>query len=285
MLDVDLPSFETVVIQNRAADLDAVDAMLDRLAERERLPSDTMSPIRIVCDEVLANVIAHGFPDEAEHEIEVSIGVAEQWLVVTVSDDGIPFDPLAVAPPDTTQPLEQRSIGGLGIHLVRHLVDEVTYERRGDRNVLTLVKSVDRRLPAVEAGSAANVRPGAVGAGDTDERGDAQMEIRTRHVGDVLIADMVGRLDSRTAGPASTELNQIAQGVHGKLVLNVQGLEYVSSAGLRAILVAAKLVQVHGGAMKICDANATVKQVMKVSGTSSLINLYDTEKDALAAFS
>ena len=56
------------------------------------------------------------------------------------------------------------------------------------------------------------------------------MEIRTRRMGDVLIADMVGRLDSRTAGPASTELNQIAQGGQGKLILNVHGLEYVSSA-------------------------------------------------------
>ena len=110
------------------------------------------------------------------------------------------------------------------------------------------------------------------------------MEIRTRRVGDVMVVDMVGRLDSRTAGPASTELNQIAQGGHGKLVLNVQGVEYVSSAGLRAILVAAKLVQVHGGALKICDANATVKQVMEVSGMSSLLNLYGTERDALAAF-
>jgi anti-anti-sigma regulatory factor len=49
--------------------------------------------------------------------------------------------------------------------------------------------------------------------------------------------------------------------------------------------VAAKLVQVQGGAIKICDANATVKQVMEVSGMSSLLHLYATEKDALAAFS
>ena len=109
------------------------------------------------------------------------------------------------------------------------------------------------------------------------------METRTRRSGDVLIADMVGRLDSRTAGPASTELNKLAQG-NVKLVLNMHGLEYISSAGLRAILVAAKLVQVNGGAMKICEANATVKRVMEVSGMSSLLRLYDTEKDAIAAF-
>src|SRR6187551_1882385 len=104
------------MIRNRPADLDVIEAFLDRLATRAQLPSDTMSEIRIVCDEVLANVIAHGFPDGAEHEI------AGRRLRLTVSDDGVPFDSLAVAPPDTSQPVEQRAIGGLSIHLVRHLV-------------------------------------------------------------------------------------------------------------------------------------------------------------------
>ena len=72
------------------------------------------------------------------------------------------------------------------------------------------------------------------------------MEIKTRRVGDVMVVDMVGRLDSRTAGPASTELNQIAQG------------------GDRKVL--------------------TVKHVMEVSGFNSLLHLYDTEDNALAAF-
>ena len=110
------------------------------------------------------------------------------------------------------------------------------------------------------------------------------MEIRTRRVDDVLIADMTGRLDSRTAGPASTELNQMAQGGHPKLLLNVHGLDYVSSAGLRAILVAAKLLDTHRGTMKICDANSAVKRVMEVSGIGGLLHLYDSEQDALAAF-
>lgn len=110
------------------------------------------------------------------------------------------------------------------------------------------------------------------------------MEIRTRHVRDVMVADMIGRLDSRTSGPASAELNRIAQVANCKVLLNVDKLEYVSSAGLRAILVAAKLAQVNGGAIKICRANATVKQVMEVSGFNSLLHLYDTEESALASF-
>ena len=74
------------------------------------------------------------------------------------------------------------------------------------------------------------------------------MEIKTRRMGDVVVVDMIGRLDSRTAGPASTELNKVAQGGDRKVLLNVERLEYVSSAGLRAIMVAATLLEVNGGA-------------------------------------
>src|SRR5262245_54192120 len=110
------------------------------------------------------------------------------------------------------------------------------------------------------------------------------MDIQTRRVQDVLVVDLAGRLESRTAGPASTELTKIAQGNDRKVLLNVERLEYVSSAGLRAILVAAKLLQVNGGSIRICGANATVKRVMEVSGFHSLLHLHDSEKQALAAF-
>jgi anti-anti-sigma factor len=110
------------------------------------------------------------------------------------------------------------------------------------------------------------------------------MEIRTRRVGDVTVADMTGRLDSRTSGPVSTELNQLAQHASGKLLLNVAGVDFVSSAGLRAILVAAKLADVNGGALKVCDANPAVTHVMEVSGMHSLLHLHATEAEALAAF-
>jgi phosphoserine phosphatase RsbU/P len=283
MPESDRVSAETVVIRNRPEDLDAIEALLDRLAERARLPADTMADIRVVCDEVFANVIAHGFPDHGEHEIEVSVELAGRCLVLSVSDDGVPFDPLAVASPDTCQPLEHRPIGGLGIHLVRHLVDDLTYERRGERNVLTVAMGIDRR-GATSAPGATPHESRTAGAHAVDGRGDTRTEVRTRRLGDVLIADIAGRLDSRTAGPASTELNRIAQGGHQKLVLNVRDLEYVSSAGLRAMLVAAKLVQTRGGTLKICDANAMVTEVMEISGMARLLHLHATEKDALAAF-
>ena len=63
---------------------------------------------------------------------------------MTITDDGMPFNPLSAEAPDTDLSLEDREIGGLGIHLVRNLIDDVTYNRRIDKNVMTLVKDLDQ---------------------------------------------------------------------------------------------------------------------------------------------
>ncbi len=90
-------------------------------------------------DDLLNNVISYAFRDEDEHEIDIRAELAGNRLTVTISDDGIPFNPLGIKAPDTSLSLEDREIGGLGIHLVRNMVDEISYQRRIDKNVLSIV--------------------------------------------------------------------------------------------------------------------------------------------------
>ncbi len=97
----------------------------------------------LIFDELLSNVISYAFPDEGDHEISAHIEFVAERLTVTISDDGLPFNPLSAKTPDTKADLEDRELGGLGIHLVRSLVDDVAYHRRIDKNVLTLVKHLD----------------------------------------------------------------------------------------------------------------------------------------------
>ena len=110
------------------------------------------------------------------------------------------------------------------------------------------------------------------------------MDIKIRQVDDVLAVDLVGRLDTETSGQVSDELARIAQGGNSKVVLNLDELEYVSSAGLRVILVAAKALRGSHGELKICHANGLVKEVIDISGFNQILSVYDTENDALAAF-
>jgi serine/threonine-protein kinase RsbW len=129
----------------------ALDA-LEALVLAHGLSKAVTWPIEVTLDEVLANVVRHGLAgrgDAAQVEVELSLDaeVEPPLCEMLVVDDGPEFDPLAQSDADTSLPLEDRPIGGLGITLVRRLMDGAEYERREGRNRLRL----RRRLVAIEA--------------------------------------------------------------------------------------------------------------------------------------
>lgn len=95
----------------------------------------------LVIEELVTNTIKYGYDDDASHAVHVRVEFADGRLCLEVRDDGRAFDPLAQEAPDTTLSAEHRDIGGLGIHLVRQMTDEVRYERRGHENVVTAIKT------------------------------------------------------------------------------------------------------------------------------------------------
>ncbi len=99
----------------------------------------------LIFDEVLNNVISYAYHDDGDHDIEVRMELVGERLIVIITDDGVPFNPLSVATPRTDLALEDREAGGLGLHLVRNLIDDVTYHRRIDRNVLTLMSHLQQK--------------------------------------------------------------------------------------------------------------------------------------------
>jgi anti-sigma regulatory factor (Ser/Thr protein kinase) len=99
--------------------------------------------LNMALDDLLNNVVQYAFPDDpTEHHIEVEGEVRDEYVVLTIRDDGIPFNPLTAAAPDLSLLLHEREIGGLGIHLVRSMFDEVLYHRNVGRNVLTVKKKL-----------------------------------------------------------------------------------------------------------------------------------------------
>ncbi len=108
------------------------------------------------------------------------------------------------------------------------------------------------------------------------------MEIGTREIQDVTVIDMSGELISQTSGDAYDEMVRIAKSGVAKVVLNLDKLDYLSSAGLRVILTAAKLLKSSSGEMINCNANGVVKEVLESSGFNSLVDMYDTESDAVS---
>ena len=94
----------------------------------------------IAFDELLNNIISYSYNDEDEHFIDIDIELKDERLIITISDDGIPFNPFIIGPPDTTLSVEERYIGGLGIHIVKNLMDEYEYKRHVNNNIITLIK-------------------------------------------------------------------------------------------------------------------------------------------------
>ena len=86
----------------------------------------------------MTNIVAYGFDDPEGHVIDIAVTYSNGRLVITVTDDGVPFNPFDRVGPDTTLSLEEREIGGLGVLLVVELMDECTYQRLRDKNVVTL---------------------------------------------------------------------------------------------------------------------------------------------------
>lgn len=110
------------------------------------------------------------------------------------------------------------------------------------------------------------------------------MEITTRTTADAQVIDMAGKLDTQTAGPAMDELQGHLADFSGNLLINLEGLDFVSSSGLRVILRAAKQMRAQGGNMKVCGARGVVKEVLEISGFDSLLDLHADEAQALSAF-
>jgi anti-sigma regulatory factor (Ser/Thr protein kinase) len=97
---------------------------------------------RLVIDEVVSNCVKYGYDDSAEHLIEIEILIAGERMTIAITDDGHFFDPRDHPEPDTSLPVEQRPIGGLGIHLLRKMADHIEYDRIFERNRLSIHKSI-----------------------------------------------------------------------------------------------------------------------------------------------
>ncbi len=131
-----------MTLKNHLAEIDRFKENFNAFSEENSIPTPIRRELNVVFDELLNNVVSYAYQDDKEHEIKVRVEVAGERLLVSIADDGIPFNPFDADTPDTGLALENRIPGGLGIHLVLEVMDKVSYQRRIDKNVVTLVKKL-----------------------------------------------------------------------------------------------------------------------------------------------
>ena len=115
---------------------------LDECGNMMELSPRCRTELNLGLDELFTNIISYGFDDQSEHHIKFSLSKTDETLVVEIEDDGIPFNPLDAAGPEVARDLESINIGGLGIHLMKKMVDDINYQRIEGKNKLTLKKCV-----------------------------------------------------------------------------------------------------------------------------------------------
>jgi serine/threonine-protein kinase RsbW len=127
----------TFVVPGSAEGIRQAEQGLDAFLATNALTRNEAWPFHVALDELLSNVVNHGLAGR-DGAIEIQLRLGESGLEMVVTDDAPPFDPLAAPEVDTSAGVEERPIGGLGILVVRKLMESVTYERVGERNRLTL---------------------------------------------------------------------------------------------------------------------------------------------------
>jgi serine/threonine-protein kinase RsbW len=134
----DMSATFSLTLANRMDEVPRLVALIDAFGTGAGLPDDLVFRLSVALDEVVTNIVRHAFQVEGGHEILLEIAVGQAMVTAVVQDDGPPFDLRTVPPVDTGAPIEHRPRGGLGVHLVRSLAQEVTYHREGPRNIVTL---------------------------------------------------------------------------------------------------------------------------------------------------
>ncbi len=131
-------------ISNDLTEIKGMKEHFNAFSDENNLSTTIRRQLSLVFDELLNNIISYAYNDDEVHKIMVDIELTDKKLTVSISDGGIPFNPFAGEKPDITIGLEDRPIGGLGIHLVRTLMDKAIYQRRADENIVTLIKYLDK---------------------------------------------------------------------------------------------------------------------------------------------
>ena len=130
-------------ITNNINEIERIIEEVEQTAKENNIHQECIYKINLVLDEILMNIISYGYTDNSEHFIDINI-LFDSEISITVTDEGKQFNPLEASIPDVNKTLEERTIGGLGLQIVRAMMDSITYKYENNKNILLLIKSTSK---------------------------------------------------------------------------------------------------------------------------------------------
>ena len=134
-------SHRSITLTNDVQEVPRLNVFVDEVCEDMGCDMETTMRMNLAIEEAVVNVIDYAYPSGTVGSIDIKVTIYDNHMEFVISDSGTPFDPTKKEDVDISLPVEERRIGGLGIHLVRQLMDKINYERKDGRNILTLIKN------------------------------------------------------------------------------------------------------------------------------------------------
>jgi anti-anti-sigma factor len=243
---------QTATFPGRYAEIRNIGRFLAAGCDAAVLDDDAHFQIELAADEACTNIIEHAYGGEDIGDIDVTWEVTEQALVITLRDDGPPFAPdIAQIRPSTASADNELQVGGLGLHFIRNLVDEIHYNYTdGTGNELTLIKW--RPVP-----------PGA--------------PIKWLRRGNgIYLVSVQGRLDHLLNAEFETTLNQLLDNHHTRLIIDMKAVTYINSSGLRILVSAWRKTRRQNGNVVLVNLTGQIMSIFTMVGFDKLFDIHDS---------
>jgi anti-anti-sigma factor len=234
-----------------SASLDSLGRISDFVvasAQAAGLDEHAVWEVQLAVDEAATNIILHAYGDRGmDGLITVRTEFTGHEFVINMRDTGTPFDPNNVPKPDLTSPLEERTTGGLGLYLMRKLMDRVEFHfDPAGYNLLTMSKRLD------------------------------QSNIRT--------VRLSGRIDAAAVPSVQKAVREAMAAGAFKIVIDLADASFISSSGLRVLLLLVRELRKQGGDIRLCAARPQVAEVFHLTGFDRIFELYPSREAAAESF-
>jgi len=135
-----MPIKQHIILKNQLTELTLLASAIEDFAEKTGLDMQAIFKINLALDELVTNIVSYAYDDESLHQIEITLSYDAPIFTASLIDDGKAFDPTMTTEPDVDTSLEQRKVGGLGVHFVKTLMDKIDYNRHAQKNHVRLEK-------------------------------------------------------------------------------------------------------------------------------------------------
>ena len=236
-----------IIIDNNLDEIVRITQFIEELGLTLQLPSGITMSVNLAIEEAITNIIRHAYPQGKESDIALRANIASGMLTFTIIDEGLSFNPADQTITEGAVPLEQRLTEGLGLFLIRRTMDEIEYDVVDGRNYLTLRKKID-----------------------IDFKQEATLRTNLCKIEGVTILTIEGRLDTANANEFNIDIQPLLTDSTPNIIINCEGLTYISSSGLRSLIVLQKSVMLHQGSLTLEAMRPDIKKIFDMTGCSTL---------------